>query len=216
MKSPAVGIATRNLIWILPLVAGALTSSSSCSRGGRAPTPQSRGNSELSSEPTEAIARPVAVRTEAARSPRVRIEELVTPVPATFAEAQTWNETKVCPAGSELSPFTRYAFEPGENSRGFKHYYGRGCAIVQIQEIEGLEDETVVPSRKLASIDPAAQSQAAPRSRTRPSATMLLPHGPYIWWYENGAKMEGGTFELGTLAEGAMQYEPDGSLAEED
>lgn len=132
-----------------------------------------------------------------AGGPQFRLQELETPVPTDFADAQAWNKQQICPEGSVLTPFTRYSFEPGEDSHGFKYYYGRGCTLVRAPEPDTLAQ------RGLASLSP-------------PASISLMPHGPYIWWYETGAKMEGGSFEHGTLALGSSQYEPDGSHSRED
>jgi hypothetical protein len=132
-----------------------------------------------------------------------RFDELSTQVPADFADARKWNQSRICPEGSRLSPFTRYSFEPGQDSHGFKYYYGRSCNV-----IEGDEAETA--GRKLASTKSEPVAPSAPETGSLPTIT-VLPHGPYIWWYENGKRMETGSFENGTLAIGSSRYEPDGS-----
>jgi hypothetical protein len=177
MKSPAVGSYKISLQILLPLVAGtlaALSTLSGCTPGTR-------------SEASKTIVQ---------EQPGIKLEELQTPVPDEFADAKSWNKNQICPEGSVLTPFTRYTYQPGDNSHGFKHYYGRGCTIVRANEPE-------LSGRGLASAGPGV-------------SISLLPHGPYIWWYETGAKMEDGTFENGTLALGSLQYEPDGSPSTED
>lgn len=123
-----------------------------------------------------------------------RFEELSSEVPKGFFEADKWNHSAICPEGSTLTPLTRYNFEPGENSHGFKFFFGRSCAIIQ-------ENDPETEGRKLASADPGATQ----------ASVSVLPHGPFIWWYENGKKMETGNFDHGTLAVGTLQFEPDGS-----
>ena len=128
-----------------------------------------------------------------------RYEELSTEVPTRFSDAQKWNQEKICPEGATLTPFTRYDYDSGQNSQGFKQYYGRTCAIIQTTDAE-------VEMRKLASIDPSEAQ----------TTVTLIPHGPFIWWYENGKKMETGTFDHGTLSANPIRYEPDGSNAAKD
>ena len=78
-----------------------------------------------------------------------RFEELSSEVPKCFFEADKWNHSAICPEGSTLTPLTRYNFEPGENSHGFKFFFGRSCAIIQ-------ENDPETEGRKLASADPGA------------------------------------------------------------
>jgi hypothetical protein len=135
---------------------------------------------------------PAAPLGDAKPAPRL---ELDSPVPAGFADSKEWNEKSICPEGSTLSPFTSYAYAPGEDSHGFKRYFGRGCTIVEVHA----ETDDQLSRRGPASAEPPVVS--------------LVPNGPYIWWYESGAKMESGTFDHGTLALGSSRYEPDGSLS---
>jgi hypothetical protein len=136
------------------------------------------------------------------KNPRVvievapKFEELTTAVPANFTDSAKWNKPNLCPEGAVLTPFTRYDFEPGQNSHGFKYYYGRSCAIIQNNEPES-------EGRKLASTDPKAGN----------ASLTVLPHGPFIWWYESGKRMESGSFDHGTLSTPPMKYDPDGAIA---
>jgi len=133
---------------------------------------------------------------------RPHLEELTTQVPKIFSESAKWNHSKICPEGSALTPLIRYTYEPGQDSHGFKHYFGRSCAIIE-------SEETELASRALASA-PSTPSDASATIPSQPSAITLIPHGPFIWWYESGARMGTGFFDHGTLAIGATEYDPDG------
>jgi hypothetical protein len=126
-----------------------------------------------------------------------RYEELRTPVPSNFSDADKWNQKENCPDEAVLSPLTRYTFEPGQKNRGFKFYYGRSCEIVQTPDAD---DE--IPNRKIASIDNANNFSVT-----------LIPHGAFMYWYEDGRRMQLGSFDHGSLATDWHQYEPDGSMA---
>ena len=114
-----------------------------------------------------------------------KYEEITNPVPSHFAEATQWNDAKTCPEGTVLSPLTRYTYGPRENSYGFTHYFGRFCGFVRPHELEA----------------------------SKTLSASVVPHGPFIWWYESGKKMSAGTFDHGTLATDWSRWEPDGSLA---
>ena len=43
--------------------------------------------------------------------------------------------------------------------------------------------------------------------------SLTVPHGPYMWWYQNGKRMGAGTFDHGSLATDWIRWTPDGSLA---
>jgi hypothetical protein len=122
-----------------------------------------------------------------------RYEELSGDVPAQFTDAAKWNSKDICPEGTELSPLMRYKYGPDQKSYGFTYYFGRSCNIVTSREDENA-------SRNLASPSPSLD-------------VSLQPHGPYVWWYENGHRMGAGTFDHGTLASDWSRWEPDGSLA---
>ncbi len=126
-----------------------------------------------------------------------RFEELTTDVPKGFSDSAKWNHSKICPEGSVLTPFTRYDYDAGQESHGFKHYFGRSCAIIET-------DETQIASRKLAS---ASSSDAS-----TDSVVTVIPHGPFIWWYETGGRMGVGSYDHGTLSLGATEYDPAGKL----
>ena len=124
-----------------------------------------------------------------------KYEELPQPVPPEFTDAEQWNNPSICPEGSQLSPLTRFAYEPGQKNYGFTHYYGRSCNVVTARES-----------------DSSVRALASPKVNQMTS-TGVRPHGPFIWWYENGKRMSAGNFDHGTLASDWSRWEPDGSLA---
>lgn len=134
---------------------------------------------------------------------RPRFEELTTDVPKGFSESAKWNQSKICPEGSILTPFTRYDYDAGQESHGFKHYFGRSCAIIE-------SSETDVATRKLASVEPKSAERDLETAEVPP--VTVIPHGPFIWWYETGRRMGMGSFDHGTLGLGALEYQPDGKL----
>jgi hypothetical protein len=126
----------------------------------------------------------------AAAQPRSNVvEALEGQVPSSFSEAAAWNRPAICPEGAELSPLMRYTYEPGQQAHGFKHYFGRSCNITLVY------------------------GETSERTPASPHWVSTVPHGPFIWWYENGKRMSAGTFERGALATDWARWEPDGSLA---
>ena len=120
-------------------------------------------------------------------------EELITPVPANFADADKWNHTETCPTGAVLSPLTRYTFESGQKNHGFKFYYGRACELVRNNSGGDEAEDDDEPGRKLA-------SAGSETDQAKNFSVTLVPHGSFVWWYEDGKRMQSGTFENGTLA----------------
>lgn len=118
-----------------------------------------------------------------------RFAEMEGEVPDHFARAAEWKSGRggnVCPKGSELSPLTRFKCEAGQCPAEHTHYFARFCNKTSRIALGGRE--------------PASDSEAVGRSK--------IPHGPFIYWYEDGSIRRVGTYNNGAMDGGWKTYRP--------